>query len=163
MSNSLEAALVISVSLLSSLSILLYEVPFLRAVKGEAQQLKVINDYQVGSKDLYEIKSKQHPYRNKAENTPYVSANPQKSIEAIKLAEDLSKLNNRRQSEALQPLDYLPLPPGYTLPELAGAPDYPGLPDLPGIPLLPEASQPLTLPPPSSLRSNSFGRLGRRP
>lgn len=129
MSRSIEAAVVLSISLLSSLSIVAYELPFLKAVQGEAKQLKVINDHQVESQDLYKIKSETNPYREKAEATPYVSANPQKALEAIRLAEDLFKLQDRRQTEANLPLDLPALPPGQVLPELPGAPTYPALPE----------------------------------
>ncbi len=138
MSQSIEAAVVLSISLISSLSILAYEVPFLKAVQGEAKQLKVINEYQVKGQDLYMIKSEANSFRQQTEATPYVSANPQKALEAIRLAEDLFKLQDRRRTEDSAPIDLPALPPGQILPELPGAPTYPGLPNPTNYPALPD-------------------------
>lgn len=138
MSQSIEAAVVLSISLISSLSILAYEVPFLKAVQGEAKQLKVINEYQVKGQDLYMIKSEANSFRQQTEATPYVSANPQKALEAIRLTEDLFKLQDRRRTEDSAPIDLPALPPGQILPELPGAPTYPGLPNPTNYPALPD-------------------------
>ena len=131
MSQSLESAIVLSLSLVSSLGIFAYEIPFIRAAQGEAKQLKCVNDYQVASHDLYEVKIEPNPFRLKPETTPYVSANPQKAIETLKLAEDLTKLKDRRRREDNLPLDLPALPPGYVLPDIPALPPAPQVPALP--------------------------------
>ena len=131
MSQSLESAIVLSLSLVSSLGIFAYEIPFIRAAQGEAKQLKCVNDYQVVSHDLYEVKNEPNPFRLKLETTPYVSANPQKAIETLKLAEDLSRLKDRRRQEENLPLDLPALPPGYVLPDIPALPPAPQVPALP--------------------------------
>lgn len=148
MSRSIEAAVVLTISLLSSLSIVAYEVPFLKAVQGEAKQLKVINAYQAKSQDLYQVKTEINSFRQKSEATPYVSANPQKALEAIKLAEDLFHIKERRRTETNAPIDLPALPPGQVLPNLPGAPTYPALPSPSQYPGLPSPSQYPGLPEP---------------